>query len=40
MIKKFKISDTIDLYFKEIEKVLSPLFAKEEEFNHMNISKK
>jgi len=30
MSKKFEISDTIDLYFKEIEKVSSPLSKKEE----------
>lgn len=30
MSKKFEISDTIDLYFKEIEKVSSPLTKKEE----------
>lgn len=30
MVKKFEISDTIDLYFKEIEKVSSPLTKKEE----------
>lgn len=31
MSKKFEISDTIDLYFKEIEKVSSPLTRKEEQ---------
>ena len=30
MSKKFEISDTIDLYFEEIEKVSSPLSKKEE----------
>jgi len=31
MSKKFEISDTIDLYFKELEKVSSPLSRKEEQ---------
>jgi RNA polymerase primary sigma factor len=30
MSKRFELSDTIDLYFKEIEKVSSPLTKKEE----------
>lgn len=30
MAKKFELSDTIDLYFKELEKVSSPLTKKEE----------
>ncbi len=30
MAKKFEISDTIDLYFQEIEKVSSPLTKKQE----------
>jgi RNA polymerase primary sigma factor len=30
MSKRFELSDTIDLYFKEIEKVSSPLSKKEE----------
>jgi RNA polymerase primary sigma factor len=31
MAKRFELSDTIDLYFKELEKVSSPLTKKEEQ---------